>query len=453
MADLSYKSPRWHYSQLQDVAIAQIDFIMPVFWGVPGRYKDNTFSWSFAGLPPLVEAHDRMIREREQNPGHPAPPKIGMFYDTSTLRYNDFDGPGKSRRIDLTTPDGRDWFYVTIRDFFSLIPPPKWARIDGKPIVFLYAGEYATRIDEKLFDDTRRRFQQDFGTDLFLVRHADWPGKADAWYVWGGALGLKVGDSVAGLGPGYDHSAVPNRQPLVVDRKRGKFYDEQWEKLLRMNPAHRPWMVHVETWNEWHEGTDVARSRDWGDLYIRATAKYARAFREGVRLDRAGQFLNADLVRWSAKGAAGLTLLPSSGDGCWEQTTIDGSPAAVSIECKGVPGRYLYFDVDDSYMYDEVNRAAELTIVFRDDGGCGQFRIEYDNGDSAAGLWGGAFRSGEVFKVGQTGAWRTVRVQLPDTRFANRANTADFRLAIEGAQGRLTIREVLVRRLPGELKR
>lgn len=451
MADLSYKSERWHYSQLQDAALAGIDFIMPVFWGVPGQYQEGRFAWSLAGLPPLVAGHDRMLQEHQQDPSRPAPPKIGLFYDTSTLLWNDFDGQGKHRRIDLTTPEGRDWFYLTIRDFFSLIPPAKWARIDGRPIIFLYAGGFAKQIDEKLFDDARRRFKADFGTDFFLVRHSDWPGRADAWYQWGGALNLTIGDVVAGLGPGYDHSAVPGRKPLVVDRQGGKFYDRQWEQLLRMNPRRRPWIVHVETWNEWHEGTDIARSRDWGDQYIRATAKHARAFKEGTRLEPEGEFVNAPRVRWSSRAVAGLTLLPPGGDGCWEQVEVDGSPAIVSTRCKGLAAQYLYFDVDDSYMYDEMDRAAELTVVFREDGGCESFRIEYDNGDLTAGPVGGAFRPGPSFRVGNTNNWRTITVQLPDVRFANRANRADFRLAVQGDPGRLTIREVLVRRLRGEI--
>ena len=451
MADLSYKSPNWHYAQLQDVARAGIDFVMPVYWGVPGQYEQGQFAWSFAGLPPLIEAHDRMIREHAADFSRPLPPQIGLFYDTSTLANNDADGPGQNRHIDLTTPEGREWFYVTIRDFFSLIPPAKWARIDGRPIIFLYAAAFARKIDDRLFDDARRRFQADFGTDFFLVRHGDWPGKAEAAYSWGGALGLTIGDAVAGLGPGYDDSAVPGRHTLRVDRERGKFYERQWEKLLRMNRHRRPWIVHVETWNEWHEGTDIARSAVCGDQYIRATARYARMFHDGVRLEPSGEYVNAGRVRWAGGEIAGLTLLPSGGDGCWEKVDVDGSPAVVSVENPATHNRYLYFDVDDAYMYDEDHRVAELTIVFRDDGGCDAFSIHYDNSNPMAGPVDGAFRPGPTIPVGNTGTWRTVTVQLPDVRFANRGNKADFRLAPTGGQDRLTIREILVRRLPGTL--
>jgi hypothetical protein len=65
------------------------------------------------------------------------PPAIGLFYDTSILQHNGSNADGSSYHVDLTTDFGKQWFYTAIRDFFSLIPPAKWARIDGRPIIFL----------------------------------------------------------------------------------------------------------------------------------------------------------------------------------------------------------------------------------------------------------------------------------------------------------------------------
>lgn len=449
MADLSYLSPAWHHSQLRDMSEAGIDFLMPVFWGVPGDYN----AWSFAGLPPLVAAHDRMLAEHDKDSGRPRPPMIGLFYDTSTLKWNQRQGAGlgPGEHVDLTTPRGREWFYMTIRDFFSMIPPQKWARVDGRPIVFLYTASFAKAVDARLFDDTRKRFEKDFGTDLFLVRHVDWPGRADGWYTWGGALGLKIGDVVAALGPGYDHSAVPGREKLIVERRDGAFYDEQWSRLLRMNPQRRPWIVHVETWNEWHEGTDIARSQESGDLYIRKTARYARMFHEHVRLPRSGPYADAAEVRWTPSATAGLELRPSSGDGRWERNDGDGYEAIVSTapQSDGPAARYLYFRVDDSFLYDEADCTVEVAVTYRQDGGCEQFAIQYDSDDPTAGPNDGAFRDGPSYPVGRSG-WRRAHARLDRVRFANRTNDADFRLAVHGGPGKLTVREVVVRRSPGE---
>jgi hypothetical protein len=449
VADLSYKSPDWHYSQLRDMAEAGLDFFMPVFWGVPGQYD----GWSFAGLPPLVQAHDRMQAEHNEDSTVPLPPPIGLFYDTSTLQVNVLPDGRRNVRIDLTTSEGREWFYATIRDFFSMIPPRKWARIDGRPIIFLYAAGFAEKIDDRLFDDARQRFRRDFATDFFLVRHVDWPGRADAWYRWGGALGLTLGDVAAGLGPGYDHSAVPGRQALVVPRRGGAFYREQWERLLRMQPSRRPWIVHVETWNEWHEGTDVARSRDWGVRYLEMTTRYARLFRGGTRVLPEGPYVNAEMVKWSAQSTGGLTIRPSGGDGYWEIATIDGRRCVTTVPGpdSGVP-RFLYFDVDDSFMFDQIDSVAELNVVLRDDANdCDAIRVDYDNGDPAAGVFDGAFRPTRDIPLGKTGAWRMISVHLPDVRFCNRTNGADFRIAAVRGKQKLTVAEVMVRRLPGKL--
>jgi hypothetical protein len=74
----SYKSAAWWKRELLDVMAAEIDFILPVYWGCPGNYD----SWSFVGLPPLVQAWEELVREGKR------PPRVGLFYDTSTLRHN-----------------------------------------------------------------------------------------------------------------------------------------------------------------------------------------------------------------------------------------------------------------------------------------------------------------------------------------------------------------------------
>ena len=132
LASFSYKSVDWHAQQLADMLAAGIDVLLPVYWGTPLSKQH----WSDEGLPPLVAARERLVRKGQH------PPAIGMFYDTSTLQYNE-----GGFHVDLTTPAGRLWFYGTIRNFWSQIPPPHRARIDGKPLVFLYASAFARQVD------------------------------------------------------------------------------------------------------------------------------------------------------------------------------------------------------------------------------------------------------------------------------------------------------------------
>ena len=79
------------------------------------------------------------------------------------------------------------------------------------------------------------------------------------------------------MGPGYEHSAVRGRSPLVVDRRGGKFYEEQWQEFLK-HPSN---VVAIETWNEFHEGTDIVESREYGRQYIDLTRKYVDVFKRG----------------------------------------------------------------------------------------------------------------------------------------------------------------------------
>jgi hypothetical protein len=275
MSGISYKRASWHKTQLQDMIVAGVDFLLPVFWGVPGKYE----GWSFTGLPPLVEAHDQLQKEGLSLP------RIGLFYDTSILRHNGFGKGGADYHVDLATDFGKEWFYTAMRDFFSLIPPAKWARVDGRPIVFLYASAFAAGQDDKQFDYVQGRFKADFGTGLFIVKSPGWKGQTDATYSWGAAVnGPLVYQHVAALGPAYDHSAVPGRTPLIVERRDGQTYIERWLKILTLPAETRPWMVHVETWNEWHEGTDVAHSREYGRSYIVLTRLFADMWRARTAL-------------------------------------------------------------------------------------------------------------------------------------------------------------------------
>ena len=432
MNDISYKRVSWHKRQLSDMIAAGIDFLMPVFWGVPGQYE----GWSFVGLPPLVEAHTTLQKQGLR------PPAIGMFYDTSILKWNGFN-EGVSYHVDLTTDFGKKWFYTPIRDFFSMIPPAKWARVDGKPIVFLYSASFAKKQDQKQLEYLRGRFKEDFGTDLFIVKSAEWQGDAEATYSWGGAVsGPIIYRQVAALGPGYDHSAVPGRQPLVVERRDGQTYVERWTKLLQLNPQHRPWMVHVETWNEWHEGTDVAHSREYGRSYIVLTSLFADMWRAKTWVKIPGSYADAKSVDWEPDKPRGLALRPSGGDGVWKIGTSEGVDAVVSASNPhSANSRYLYFNVDDAFAYELFGQTVLVCVTYRD-AGCASFSIDYDSSNVEVGLYEGAFRPVGNISVDGTGKWRTAEFTLPQCRFMGRCNGADFRIAVSGGDLELSVSKV-----------
>ena len=429
LAGFSYKSIDWHAQQLTDMMAAGIDVLLPVYWGTPLSRQH----WSDEGLPALVAARERLISENKN------PPTIGMFYDTSTLQYNE-----GGYHVDLTTVAGRLWFYGTIRNFWSQIPPQHRARIDGKPLVFLYASAFARHVDEKLFPAVRAMFQRDFGTDLFLVKMHGWPGEADSEYQWGGALAPQFLDT-AGLGPGYDHSAVSGRTPLIRKREDGQFYRRAWQRLLTKDINSRPWLVHVETWNELHEGTDICQSREYGRKYIDLTREFADQFHAGQKLDRS-VLRSARRVATASPGKFdGLSIVPKpDGDGPVVEKTVDSRLAWSTTQNKHSPtSRYLYFDVDDAFLFD-TDEPVELTVTYQD-AGPAEFRVDYDSADPQLEGLLQQFRPGPSQLIKGTGQWQEARFVLPHARFAGRSNGADFRVAAAGKD--LVIGSVSVRLL------
>jgi hypothetical protein len=436
MEIISYKRAAWHKQQLVDMMDAGVDFLMPIYWGVPGKYN----GWSFTGLPPLVEAHSMLQAEGKK------PPAIGLFYDTSILQWNGFNKDGSSYHVDLTTDFGKEWFYTAIRDFFSLIPPAKWARIDGRPIIFFYASAFAKAQDPVQFDYVKRRFKTDFGVEPFLVKSSGWKGNADAIYSWGGAVsGPLIFRQTAALGPGYDHSAVPGRQPLIVERRDGQTYIDRWLQLLALRAENRPWIVHVETWNEWHEGTDIANSREYGRSYIVLTRLFSDMWRAKTVLNIASGYANADGIKWEPGRSDGLNIRPSGGDGVWKKITNPDGEAVVSAAGPH-SSRYLYFDADGAFAYGLFDRSVIVTVTYRD-AGCSAFCIEYDNTDPAKGLVEGAFRQAGNVTVKNTGQWKMAEFTLSQCRFMNRCNDADFRIVVLGGELELAVRKVEVTKL------
>jgi hypothetical protein len=397
---------------------AGIDVVLPVYWGAPSDHAPGShLSWSFEGLPPLARAAQELIREGKR------PPKIGLFYDTTTLRYNAW-----GVHVDLTTDFGRRWFYASIRDFFSLIPPELWAMIDGRPIVVLYSASFAKAHDQSCIDYVKSEFPRQFGGRVpYIIREVSWRVKADAVCAWGGAVKPNfAGRNVAEIGPGYDHSAVPGRTPLVVPREGGKFYERAWRKVLRRSPR----IVILETWNEFHEGTSLAESREHGRFYIELTRKYVDQFKRGVVPPAPeGPFTGAPSVAvelGKPNRERGIKQVEHE-DGRTASAVIAGRPCRESL-----PGRrgerYIYFQVDDSFKWARVMDLVAEVEYLDDDGG--SFTVQYDSRDPSATLDGAYRDCAERISLAGTRTWKTTRFALHQARFEGLQNAgADFRIA------------------------
>jgi hypothetical protein len=436
----SYKLPQWHRQELLDMIEAGIDVVLPVYWGEPSQRilgaPVSAQPWSYSGIPPLVQAREALLAEGAD------PPRIGLFYDTSSLEYN-----AAGTRIDLTTPQGQQWFYESVRDFFSLIPPKHWAMIDGRPIVFLYSSGFAVAHDQRCIDFLQESFARDFGgRELYIVREISWQVTTANVYAWGGALGLK-NPGVASLGPGYDHSAVPGREPLVVDREGGAFFERNWIRFLRRPSP----LVMIETWNEYHEGTQIAETIEYGRQYIELNRRYVDLFRAGVRPPYPrgpySEFTRVSVELGAENVDRGLAQVESA-DGVTAATEVAG------VECRRVvptehAGRYVYFRIDDSFKWTESMRV-EVEIEYYDAAG-GGFGVEYDGSDTNAPFHGAYTSAPARVTLRGTRSWQTARVRLVAARLLNGQNNgADFRLVIDAPE--FYVRRVAVMRfgLPAE---
>ncbi|HDH96125.1 MAG TPA: hypothetical protein ENF73_00170, partial [Proteobacteria bacterium] len=69
--------------------------------------------------------------------------------------------------------------------------------------------------------------------------------------------------------PGYDDSALVESRPhpIVIDRGDGALYQALWDISISCRPD---WIL-ITSFNEWHEGTEIEPSVEFGNQYIDLT--------------------------------------------------------------------------------------------------------------------------------------------------------------------------------------
>lgn len=444
----NFEDPAWHAAQIDRIVSASINLVLPVFWGVPGRYDGAgghpVAAWSKKGM----EAFAAALAEREKQ--GKTNPKVGMFYDTSTLTFESPFNYTQGAKLDLTSEPGQKQFYATIRDFFSLIPPRHWAMWEGFPIVWLYAGEFASQHDDQLLPSAKERFKADFGgLEPMFVAHLDWEGANPEWiYRWGGAIQPSF-LSVSSVGPGFDNSGAegkPRGHNVRRDRAAGEFYKAAWERALRSDG----FITVVETWNELHEGTEICPTREYGTEYLDITRRYAQRFRSGETVPPfAGPFSESSEVLWKGEDPHHGIRLVGAADGGYRLTPTDEGSVIEMV------APYLYFDIDDGFLFstrDQVRIEVEYADSPNQPGRSrfgeaqqGSFHIEYDSW-RRDGQYHGIYKTTEPASLGGSLKWNKHSFVLEAPRLANNQNEgADFRIV--GPRG-LRVRSVRVFKSP-----
>ena len=113
--------------------------------------------------------------------------------------------------------------------------------------------------------------------------------------------------------PAYDDHKI--RTPSTeISRFGGELYRSQWQEALAANPD---WIL-ITSWNEWHEGSEIEPSVEYGTHYLEMTAQFAKRFKalppkplEAEAAD--SQLPQAERARLARKlGAIGVAALPKA---------------------------------------------------------------------------------------------------------------------------------------------
>ncbi|MFW6282138.1 MAG: glycoside hydrolase family 99-like domain-containing protein [bacterium] len=74
--------------------------------------------------------------------------------------------------------------------------------------------------------------------------------------------------------PGYDDTKI--REPgIVVPRKKGDIYKALWNAAIDADPD---WIL-ITSFNEWHEGTEIEPSFEYGEKYLKITKEKINEFK------------------------------------------------------------------------------------------------------------------------------------------------------------------------------
>lgn len=441
---MSWQDVDWHAKQLRDISESGIDVILPIYW-----YGSYELHWSQGGAKKLAEALE-LVRSQGITP-----PAVGLFMDTTS-----------SQGVDLRQEKEQDYFYSQLKFFFTTIPQAYWVRAEGeRPIVWFYGANWPSAFDQSFLDYIYRHFEQDFGVRPYLVLENSWDYpmetidgvqvrdynaphlKYDDGYSWGGAISPTFSPRIASIGPGYDDHAVDDRDPpTITNRMNGELYKQNINMAIQCGS---PWLA-VETWNEYHEGTDIAESLQYGRQYIELSKEYLNYFKQGFLPESAQTNLFGSRVLYSTTSpdqSLGLSIGPNSGDGLYKQQDIAGFPAVVTLPMEtNAPASYLYFQVDNGFYFNQSQPVA-ITVTYLDQG-YEPIEINYDTAPC-----GSAFNPDTMYQSirlatrRNTLTWKTAVINISNATFAGNQNWAsDFRL-VTGLTP-LTISEVRVEKLP-----
>lgn len=183
---------------------------------------------------------------------------------------------------------------------------PAWLKVNGRPVLFFYLGAIrglgaaalhtaATMAADRnnlprpilIGDFARREASYAENASSFDGMHeyvsAPWfegmnPKQMSAFAArnYSGWRSKMRGIRCETVMPGFNDTRVPGRKlpRPVVGRFGTGTLDALWRAAINNNPD---WVL-ITSFNEWHEGSEIEPSTEYGDTYLKANAKWAAKF-------------------------------------------------------------------------------------------------------------------------------------------------------------------------------
>ncbi|MGB9797636.1 MAG: glycoside hydrolase family 99-like domain-containing protein [bacterium] len=244
---------------------ARIDALIYSWWGMDD-FTDRAFR--------------KALRIAEKEKGIPV--KLTIYYETVSQVAVD--------KVEATV---KDLMYI-LNEYAD---SPAFFKVGNKPVIFIY-GRAMGQLGSKWRDviDEVKRLRK--GNVLFIADSLDsrWLDVFDGLHEYNpiGAILAKADMykryrsckeicskrgkiSCATVIPGYDDSNVRQNNPIVRLREDGKLYQKLWEDAIK---ADVDWVL-ICSFNEWHEGTEIEPSVEYGKFYLQLTREYANRFKKG----------------------------------------------------------------------------------------------------------------------------------------------------------------------------
>ena len=300
-----------------------IDFFNMSWWG-PGSWEDKTLRDHFLDADLIDEI------------------SFSVFYETlGRLKHTTNSSTG-ALTVDLSDPANRatliaDFKYLA-QEYFD---HPSYLKIDGKPVVMIYltrtfSGDIPGAVSElrselrdlehELFMVADEVYWKDPNTPQLIERIAPYdavfaynmhysnPTVSDhfierslqMYHRWQSAAAEAGVDFIPAAMPGFDATKITHPNPYIIKRSPEKFA-QFIQGSLTLLGEHR--LLLVTSFNEWHEGTQIEPSEEFGYSMLQALAEVVNASSVATSPTVTSQAIETDAATVSLAVSALLSKL------------------------------------------------------------------------------------------------------------------------------------------------